>query len=203
MRYPKVPVDGIFWDMALGSLARHSLDYQARYCEENVWRLLAHPGLERCRAWAVIVSSAAGHFFALRQSAGRPVDGLVCWDYHVFAVAEETDGTRWALDFDSELPFPFLLTDYLVETFVPLRAQPSPPLFRLIAADDYLTKLSSDRSDMRGSDGSYVAPPPPWPAPSAGGNTLMSWIDVTCNSPGVLLDLDGLATNMPPPPDSR
>jgi hypothetical protein len=117
----------------------------------------------------------------------------VCWDYHVFAVAEEADGQRWVLDFDSELPFPVLLTGYLAETFVPLRAQPSPPLFRLIAATDYLTKLSSDRSHMRNPDGTYAAPPPPWPAPGGEANTLMSWIDVTCSSPGLLLDLDGLS----------
>jgi hypothetical protein len=193
MRCPKGPDDGILVDMSLGSLARRSFDYQARYCEENVWRLLARPELERCRAWAVIVSNEVGHFFALRQSAGRPGDGLVCWDYHVFAVAEETDGQRWVLDFDSELEFPCPLTDYLVETFVPLRSQPSAPLFRLMTATDYLTKLSSDRSHMRHPDGTYLASPPPWPAPSGDGNTLMEWIDVTCSAPGLLLDLDSLS----------
>lgn len=180
--------------MVLASLVRRSLDYQPRYCEENVWRLLAHPALDGHRAWAVIVSSEAGHFFALRQSAGRSADGLVCWDYHVFAVVEERDGRRWVLDFDSQLPFPCLLTDYLVETFGPLGAQPAPPLFRLMSATEYLANLASDRSHMRNPDGTYLAPPPPWPAPSGNGNTLRSWLDVTVSSPGLLLDLESLST---------
>jgi len=178
--------------MGLESLVRQALDYQARYCEENVWRLLAHPVLEGRRAWAVIVSSEAGHFFALRQSAGRPTDGFVCWDYHVFAVCEEPDGQRWALDLDSELPFPCLFTHYLSETFVPLRHQPSAPLFRLIPAVDYVSGLASDRAHMRNPDGSYMAPPPPWPAPGNGKSSLRSWIDVTASAPGLLLDLESL-----------
>jgi hypothetical protein len=179
--------------MAVESLVRASLDYQARYCEENVWRLLAHPVLAGRRAWAVLVSSEAGHFFALRQSAGRAADGFVCWDYHVFGVVEEPDGRRWALDLDSELPFPSLLTDYLAETFLPLRHQPAAPRFRLMAAADYVAELASDRTHMRNPDGSYLAPPPPWPAPGRGkSNTLMSWIDVTVSAPGALLDLEGL-----------
>ena len=39
------------------SIDRLSLDYQARYCEENVWRLLARSELEVRRSSAVIVSS--------------------------------------------------------------------------------------------------------------------------------------------------
>lgn len=192
MAFRSGALDGIFLAMALASLVRLSLDYQACYCEENIWRLLAYPALDGCRAWAVIVSSEAGHFFALHQSAGRAADGLVCWDYHVFAVVDETDGGRWVLDLDSDLPFPCLLTDYLVGTFVRLGPQPAPPMFRLITAADYLANLGSDRSHMINRDGSYLSPPPPWPAPTGEGNTLMAWIDVTVGSPGILLDLDGL-----------
>jgi protein N-terminal glutamine amidohydrolase len=179
--------------MAFESLVRQSLDYQARYCEENVWRLLALPALGGRRAWAVIVSSEDGHFFALRQLAGRPTDGFACWDYHVFAVAESTDGKRWVLDLDSQLPFPCLFTEYLAETFVPLRHQPSAPMFRLISAGEYVTGLASDRSHMRTPGGTYLAPPPPWPAPGLGReNTLSSWIDVAAGGPGMVLDLESL-----------
>jgi hypothetical protein len=172
------------------SIDRLSLDYQARYCEENVWRLLAHSDLEARRVWAVIVSSPSGHFAALRQRAGRPRDGLVCWDYHVFAVVDDADGTRLALDLDSALPFPCPLALYLAESFPATPHQRQRPIFRVIAAADYLTGLASDRSHMRKPDGSYFAPPPPWPAPGEGkSNTLMAWIDVSCNLPGVLYDL--------------
>jgi len=180
------------------SIDRLSLDYQARYCEENVWRLLARSELSVRRAWAVIVSSLSGHVVALRQRAGRPGDGLVCWDYHVFAMVENADGTRLALDLDSDLPFPCPLARYLADGFPPThdeRRQPGfrpifQPIFRVIAAADYLTGLASDRSHMRKPDGSYLAPPPPWPAPGRGkSNTLMAWIDVSRDSPGVLHDL--------------
>ena len=172
------------------SIDRLSLDYQARYCEENVWRLLARGEIEARRSWAAIVSSQSGLVVALRQRAGRPEDGLVCWDYHVFAVVEDLDGTRLALDLDSELPFPCPLLRYLAESFPPMRLQRRRPIFRVIAAADYLTGLASDRSHMRRPDGSYFAPPPRWPAPGRGkSNTLMSWIEVSCKSPGVLYDL--------------
>lgn len=172
------------------SIDRLSLDYQARYCEENVWRLLARSEFETRRSWGVIVSSQSCHVVALRQKAGRPGDGLVCWDYHVFAVSEDADGTRLALDLDSALPFPCPLARYLAESFPPMRHPRQRPIFRVIAAPDYLTGLASDRSHMRKPDGSYVAPPPPWLAPGRGkSNTLTAWIDVSSNSPGDLYDL--------------
>ena len=115
------------------SLDRLSLDYQARYCEENVWRLLARGELETRRAWAVIVSSRCGFVQALHQRAGRSGDGLVCWDYHVFAVVDEPDGPRLALDLDSDLPFPCPLARYLVESFSSKHHPRQRPLFRLIA----------------------------------------------------------------------
>ncbi len=171
---------------------RRLLDYQAFYCEENVWRLLAREELDGRRAWAVIVSSQSGHFVALRQKAGRHADGLVCWDYHVFAVFDDAGGTRLALDLDSDLPFPCPLGRYLDESF-PSRA-PVPPHFRLVDAAEYLAGLVSDRSHMRSPDGSYTAPPPPWPAP--GGDkptTFLSWTDISSTSPGTLYDLSQMS----------
>jgi hypothetical protein len=194
---------------------RPSLDYQARYCEENVWRLLARSELAGRQAWAVIVSSPSGYVVELRQRAGRPGDGLVCWDYHVFALVDDVDGTRLVLDLDSDLPFPCPLARYLAESFPPMRlarhdpsirpdtrpifrpiSRPiSQPIFRVIAAADYLSGLATDRSHMREPDGSYLAPPPPWPAPGVGkNNTLRAWIDVGCDGPGVLCGLEQLGT---------
>jgi hypothetical protein len=169
---------------------RSTLDYQARYCEENVWRLLARGEFASQRAWAVIVTSQSGGFVALRQRAGRPGDGLVCWDYHVFAVADDVDGTCLAFDLDSDLPLPCPLALYLAESFPPVRQPRHRPIFRVIAAAEYVAGLASDRSHMRGPDGSYVAPPPPWTAPGGGKiNNLMAWIDVSSSAPGVLYDL--------------
>lgn len=172
------------------SIDRSSLDYQARYCEENVWRLLARSELAGRRTWAVMVTSQSGYFVALHQRAGRPGDGLVCWDYHVFAVVDDPDGARLAFDLDSDLPFPCPLARYLAESFPPMRPPRRRPMFRVMVAAEYLTGLASDRSHMRKPDGSYIAPPPPWPAPGRGkSNTLTAWIDVSSASPGVLYDL--------------
>ena len=172
------------------SIDRLSLDYQARYCEENVWRLLARSEFAARRAWAVIVTSPSGHFVALHQRAGRPGDGLVCWDYHVIAVVDDQDGTRLVLDLDSDLPWPCPLTLYLAESFPLVRQPRRRPIFRAIAAAEYLSGLASDRSHMRNPDGSYVAPPPPWPAPGGGkSNTLMAWLDSSSSAPGILCDL--------------
>jgi hypothetical protein len=171
------------------------LDYQAFYCEENVWRLLARAELDGRRAWAVIVSSASGHFVALRQKAGRHADGLVCWDYHVFAVVDDADGTRLALDMDSDLPFPCPLVRYLDESFPALLSLPQLPHFRLVEGAEYVAGLVSDRSHMRGPDGDYTAPPPPWPAP--GGDrpsTFAAWIDLASDGPGTLVDLAKMRT---------
>jgi hypothetical protein len=172
------------------SIDRRSLDYQSCYCEENVWRLLARIELIACHSWAVIVSSQSGHFVALRQRAGRPVDGFVCWDYHVFSVVDDPGGGRLALDLDSDLPFPSPLERYLDESFPSMVSTPLQPQFRLVEGTEYLAGLASDRSHMRRPDGSYTAPPPPWPAPRGEGpNTIMSWIDISLSSPGVLCDL--------------
>jgi hypothetical protein len=176
--------------IAVLSFHRGSLDYQAYYCEENVWRLLARTELAACHSWAVIMSSRSSYFVVLRQSAGRPADGLVCWDYHVFAVVDDPDGQRLALDFDSNLPFPYPLERYLDESFPSIMPVPLQPHFRLIEGQEYLAGLASDRSHMRRPDGSYTATPPPWPAPRGEGpGTIMSWIDISSSSPGVLYDL--------------
>jgi len=186
------------YDVRVLCFDRCSFDYQARYCEENVWRLLARGELKGRRAWAVIVASPTDFFVALRQRAGRSGDGFVCWDYHVFAVVHDPDDGRLALDLDSTLSFPCPLEAYLAETFPPLRHPYGRPIFRVMPAADYLAGLVSDRSHMRKSDGSPSAPPPPWPAPGDGKrNTLMAWIDVTAKSPGVLCDLVGMmASNL-------
>jgi protein N-terminal glutamine amidohydrolase len=172
------------------SIDRAALDYQAFYCEENVWRLLAREEVSAHRAWAVMVASPSGHFVALHQKAGRPVDGLVCWDYHVFAIVDDLDEARLALDLDSALPFPCPLERYLAESYPPALFRREQPRFRVIAAADYVSDLASDRLHMRSSNGNYTAPPPPWPAPGGGkSSNLMAWIDLGSRSPGTLYDL--------------
>jgi protein N-terminal glutamine amidohydrolase len=170
---------------------RAGQDYQAYYCEENVWRLLARPSLAEAATWAVIVSNAARKVVLMRQRSGRPVDGLVHWDYHVFAVMADPVMGRLALDLDSDLPFPCPLARYLRDTFPAGVQRGFEPRFRVVKGEEYVAGLVSDRSHMRRPDGSWIAPPPPWPAPGSGSGypgVLMDWLDVGRRNPGALYD---------------
>jgi hypothetical protein len=170
---------------------RAILDYQPYYCEENVWRLLARPELGDAVTWAVIVSNASREVICLRQRSGRLVDGLVRWDYHVFAVATDPVQGRLAMDMDSDLPFPCPLARYLGATFPPDVQRAFAPRFRVVKGGEYVASFVSDRSHMRRLDGSWIAPPPAWPAPGAGSgrpSLLMAWTDMGRRSPGKLYD---------------
>jgi len=172
-------------------IERTGLDYQAYFCEENVWRLLSRPEYVGFTSWAVIVSNAPRDVVLMRQVAGRPLDGLVHWDYHVFAVVTDSIAGRLALDFDSELPFPSPLSRYLEDTFPHDVQRAYEPRFRVIRDSEYVSGLVSDRAHMRRADGSWVAPPPPWLAPGAGSgkpSDFMIWTDVLARSPGIVYD---------------
>jgi hypothetical protein len=179
--------------------ARAELDYQPYYCEENVHRLLSRAELAAWEAWAVVVSNRAKDALLMRQRAGRPVDGLVHWDYHVFAaVLDPADGAI-ALDLDSQLPFPCSLGRYLEDTFPRDSPARVTARFRAIPAAEYVRCLSSDRSHMIRDDGSWIWPPPPWPAPGGDSEVrpnLMHWVDVRRRTPGRLYDADKLASVM-------
>ncbi|HOX31953.1 MAG TPA: hypothetical protein PLB91_06450 [Spirochaetales bacterium] len=176
---------------------RGSFDYVPYYCEENVWRLLGRRELSGLPAWALLVSSPSKDFMLLRQRAGRPVDGLVHWDYHVLALVEDRAAGLLALDLDTELPFPCPAARYLEETFPAERQQSrATPSLRMIEAADYLAFLVSDRSHMRRPNGSWRAPPPPWPWPGQGSkrpNVLEAWIDMGRREPGRVLGIGELA----------
>ena len=96
---------------------------------------------------------------------------------------------KLAFDLDSDLPFPCALGGYLAETFPAGVQRAFAPRFRLIGGDDYADNLVSDRSHMRRPDGSWMAPPPSWPAPgseSGKPGNLMEWVDMRRRSPGAL-----------------
>jgi protein N-terminal glutamine amidohydrolase len=176
---------------------REELDYQPYYCEENVLRLLSRPELAAWDSWAVLVSSRRRDVVLLRQRAGRPVDGLVHWDYHVFAVALDPVGGAVVLDIDSDLPFPCPFGRYVEDGFPPDAPAEAAARFRAVSAAEYVRGLSSDRSHMRRDDGGWIWPPPPWPAPGeeeGRAPNLMRWIDMRRRSPGRLFDARGLSS---------
>jgi hypothetical protein len=176
---------------------RSGLDYQAYYCEENVWRLLDRPEFANSATWAVLVSNEPRDVVTLRQRSGRSGDGLVHWDYHVFAVLADPIEGRVALDLDSDLPFPCRLGRYLEDSFPSGVQRAYHPVFRVMAGGDYVRGLISDRSHMRRPDGSWIAPPPSWPAPGAGSgrvSVLMEWADMRRHKPGDVYDMARMAS---------
>jgi hypothetical protein len=178
-------------------IEREELDYQAYYCEENVWRFLARPELGDAASWAVLVSNPRRDLVLLRQRSGRPLDGLVHWDYHVFAVLADPLEGKVAFDLDSDLPFPCLLGRYLEDCFPAGVQRAFLPRFRVMTGGEYLKGLVSDRSHMRRPDGSWLAPPPPWPEPGAGtgrASVLMEWIDIRRRKPGTVYDMARMAS---------
>ncbi|MBN1243382.1 MAG: hypothetical protein JXA15_11835 [Spirochaetales bacterium] len=175
---------------------RGACERAAFYCEENVHRLLGRPELEARRSWALLVSNASRSVAMAAQLAGPPPDGLVVWDYHVVALVSDGADEALVLDLDTTLRFPLPLKAWLAASF-PLELEPRlRPRFRLFPAADYLAGLVSDRSHMRNGDGSWKAPPPPWPAPGSGAGlpgTLMDWVDLEKPGPGLVLDRAALA----------
>jgi protein N-terminal glutamine amidohydrolase len=142
--------------------------YQAYYCEENVWHLAGEVSGAR---WALVISNPERAVALWRQRAGRPPDGFVVWDYHVALLVQREPGSLggagwWVADLDTLAGSPLPLAAWLRETFRPLPAEWErlSPRFRLVDAARYRAEFSSERSHMRRADGTWLQPPPPWPA---------------------------------------
>lgn len=159
------------------------------YCEENAWHLAAERSLGPGERDVVVVSNE-GRSVAMWQqrSAVRSGDAVV-WDYHVFVVAHGRAGARvW--DFDCALGLDVDALGYLEASF--RRAPESyAPRFRVIPAAVYHREFASDRSHMRGPNGRFLQPPPPWPAIGRG-HTLDRFVDMRDTAPGRVLDLTEL-----------
>jgi hypothetical protein len=158
--------------------------YAPFYCEENVLWLCPSLGEP---AFAVLVTNARRRVEMRRQRAGEPTGGNVVWDYHAFGLSRRERWMVW--DRDSSLAWPTLAGEYLRLSFVP---QPQEqPLFRVVAADEYLRQFRSDRSHMLRPDGTWIQPPPPWPAPDQGGGVqLAELLDPGSASLGEVLTLN-------------
>ncbi|KAI9188682.1 Protein N-terminal glutamine amidohydrolase [Blastocladiella emersonii ATCC 22665] len=168
---------------------RKPFTYTACYCEENVHRLLDEhlpvgsvpphaPGEFRvAEAFAVFISNASKAvplWHHWDRDANAPV--VVCWDYHVIAIAvcRAPTGAQIALvyDLDSYLPFPCRLFDYATYALL-ASSDGSPPTdnpafthaYRVVPRAEFLATFSSDRRHMRAPDGSggWTKQPPPYP----------------------------------------
>ena len=92
-------------------------------------------------------------------------------------------------DLDSSLGFGIPFQAWAEESLrpdMPKQAQYAQS-FRLASAAAYLRGFASDRSHMRGDDGTYAMPPPPQPcivAASGETHSLPKWWDMTHVEPG-------------------
>ena len=160
-------------------------EYQAFYCEENIWRLCLRAEFRgECRH-AVFLASPRGYFPMARQTLAETGE-LVWWDYHV--VHLELGASPVIRDFDSRLDFPADAVTYLDASFGAL-PEGVAPRFRPVAADFYARDFSSDRSHMRSPDGDWLEPPPTWPRPGLGAGNLAAYLDLDSSEKGPWLTL--------------
>jgi protein-tyrosine-phosphatase len=171
---------------------RGLVPYQPYWCEENVWQLLAdeRPG----RASAVFISNPTRSVALWGQRAAL-VDGTpVVWDYHV-VVLVEGDGPSEIHDLDCTASRRLPAARWIEVSFPVVDALPPElqPRFRVVEGARYREQLASDRSHMRGEDGSFRSRPPPWPPIDAGGtqSNLARFIDTLESWEGEVYDLDG------------
>ena len=144
-------------------MSENTYRYIPLFCEENIWQLastLLEQGRPLQEVDVVVLSNPQGHV-AIRSQKAVPEGEYMVWDYHVILVDR---GAGQVYDFDSRLPFPARLSEYLSAT-LPDVARVLPefiPEFRVVPAADYLAHFCSDRGHMKG-----VVPEsefPEWPA---------------------------------------
>lgn len=176
-------------------MTRDELPYAAFWCEENVWQLCGHEAFAGLERYAVIVSSRCGRVATWMQRAAPRPEWPVLWDYHVVLLVRAA--SAWVIwDLDSTLGCPVAAEGWLACSFLPLRPEhlEFAPVFRVVAADEYRSTFSSDRSHMRDESGALQVPPPAWPAIVQGPSNLARWIDIRDPFVGRVMDLEQLQT---------
>ncbi|KAJ7046632.1 N-terminal glutamine amidase-domain-containing protein [Mycena alexandri] len=175
------------------------------YCEENIYLLCEAFVLQQEEVSAVFISNEQKTVALWNQKLND--ESVVVWDYHVFLLLRSRGQQHWIYDFDSRLPFPCLMRDYLRHTFKENVAEPYRSLFRIVPGSTFVEHFASDRSHMLVEAGEYdaqnVAPkryrsPPPSHPPIRGrnattGNNLMeSFVGMASSAFGKVLDLQGV-----------
>jgi hypothetical protein len=153
------------------------------FCEENVWRLAyrkTHQEPEK-GYFVAFISNPMKYVPMFQQLASDNVDTPCCWDYHVILLSltlPENKVIVW--DFDSRLPYPCPLSDYLEQSFPYDDREPFAPLFRLIPASSFLKNFSSDRMHMYDAETqTWNAPPPHYDCILSGPSNLNAHLDFT------------------------
>lgn len=165
---------------------RFECKYAPYYCEENVYHLCSDERLGGGGKAVVFISNAGRTCAMSHQRNGH--SGVVIWDYHVI-IACVSNGNLVVYDLDSTLPFPIDLCTYVMASFPSAVVEGYRPVFRVVSASVFRGTFASDRRHMRRADGTFLAPPPPWPAirPEVGSN-LEEFIDMSREGRGRVVD---------------
>lgn len=159
---------------AMTSIRKESCPYASHYCEENVYKLCeklvqqqhqSNETTQQSSVYAVFVTNPQSQVSMQRQQLGiraGDAQGHVLWDYHVWALVieqaeqDKQQTSAQVLDFDTCLPFPVSIDEYLTQSFpahLYTESQGEPhfkPLFRVIEAQHYIAQFSSNREHMAG-----------------------------------------------------
>ncbi|CAO3671360.1 unnamed protein product [Rhizopus stolonifer] len=151
--------------------------YTRCYCEENIYMLCKKVSEDFSylidQLTVVFISNDERKVPIWGQKSCRD-DYPVIWDYHVILLFNN-DNSLLLYDFDSVLPFPCPAEKYIMEAFKPqiVLRKDFERSFRLIPAKHFLHNFASDRSHMKGIDGTYLANPPKYdPIISKNDNTM-------------------------------
>ncbi|MGB9179347.1 MAG: hypothetical protein WCB68_08880 [Pyrinomonadaceae bacterium] len=168
----------------------YNFSYIPYYCEENIWYLSQDPRFKRYERKVVFISNEIHSCALWEQKAAHDPSEAVFWDYHVIFMCNNYSWQIW--DLDTLIDMPVEIDNYVNRTFLRNNIIPNrfAPQFRIIEADEYIARFSSDRFHMRKKDGSWLAPPPPWPCITRnGGISLFEYIDMKDNSIGNIMSL--------------
>ena len=162
-------------------------DYQAYYCEENVWKLCQQDAISGLKK-AVLITNRE-RCCPIWNMKASPKGQPVFWDYHVILMAKPQE--QWLVwDLDSTLATPLPAPEYLTQSFQKNLPKAQQPAFRMINASLYGTTFSSNRSHMKDRYGNWLAPPPSWPCILNGPPTFLQWLDLDQTQQGEWLDLN-------------
>ena len=163
------------------------------YCEENIWHLAQQAEFVEMKMFVVIVSNEARCCPFFYQQVSDSPEKAIWWDYHVILLCKSQFWSVW--DLDSTIPSPVTFTEYYNKTFnfdTNIKASLF-PLFRIVLAEKYISHFSSDRSHMRRTDGSWIAPPPEWPIiMNEDKNTFLDLTDMKNDTIGEILNFDSM-----------
>jgi len=170
--------------------ATHRFRYTPFYCEENIWHLAQEECFRGQETYAVLISGKGPYRRLWFQGNAKQPDLPVLWDYHAILLSYRKGW--WVWDLDTTLGLPVSADTYFARTFLRsnLDAKDADVILRLIQADEYVERFSSDRSHMKLPSGAWAAPPPEWPMiQNERESNLLDWLDISKVGPGQVLTL--------------